>query len=221
MARTTGADIYEDLHRQLLDGDIRPGDRLREADLAASYGVSRTPVREALRRLESRGLVIHEANRGALVPRLDLQAVTELYVMREVLESGACAQAALHATDIEIEALGIMVHADRTRLERPDELARSNKLFHAAIHRAAHNRYLVDALHALHEAMALLGPTTMRVNGRSAEALEQHREMVRAIAARDAERAAAIARNHVRDAHRARLRLMYEQEMALNDAEQT
>lgn len=213
MARSTGTDIYEDLHRKLINGAIQPGDRLREADLAENYGVSRTPVREALRRLESRGLVIHEPHKGALVPRLDHQAVTELYVMREVLESGACAQAALHATNVEIEALSDMVDADRTRVGRPDELARANKLFHAAIHRAAHNRYLVDALHALHESMALLGPTTMNVMGRGTEALDQHQQMVLAIAARDAERAAAIAREHVRDAHRARLKLMYEQGM--------
>lgn len=202
--------VHQRIYELLLDGTFGPGDRLRETALAERLGISRTPVREALRRLEMQGLLHHEPHRGMVVPTLDHQSVTELYVMREVLEGTAAALAARHATGPEVMILKDMVAKDRAHLDDPGYLSRSNKLFHETILRSAHNRYLVKTLHALDEAMALLGPTTLAVDGRAEEALEQHRAVVEAIEKGDAQAAEAAARAHIQGSHRARLTLMFE-----------
>ena len=99
----------ERAHRYLRDairaGRLRPGDRLREVDLAATIGLSRTPVREALARLESEGLVVNDSMRGIVVTELDYSMVAELYVMREVLEGTAARLAAQHASEVELSIL--------------------------------------------------------------------------------------------------------------------
>ena len=93
---------YQQLRGAIQAGQLLPGTRLREVELAESLGLSRTPVREALSRLESEGMVVNEPNRGMMVTRLDASMVSELYVMREVLEATAAALAARHAPDVEI-----------------------------------------------------------------------------------------------------------------------
>ena len=99
MDRSNGASAYERLLKAIEDGDLQPGSRLREAELADRFAISRTPIREALSRLESRGLVTHEPHRGATVTRLGYAQVTELYDLREVLEGMAARLAAVNATD--------------------------------------------------------------------------------------------------------------------------
>src|SRR5690606_14857237 len=89
--------IREGIQKRL----FRPGERLREVDLAATIGLSRTPIREALARLESEGLVTHDPMRGIMVAELDYSTITELYYMREVLEGTAARLAAQHASDVE------------------------------------------------------------------------------------------------------------------------
>jgi len=99
------ASAYEQIRARILNGDIRPGDRLREVELADDLGLSRTPVREAIRRLEQDGIVEHAAHKGAVVRSLDQSSITELYTIREVLEGTAARLAAQHANDAEIDAL--------------------------------------------------------------------------------------------------------------------
>lgn len=212
--QTAGMDVYHEIYQLLLTGVFKPGDRVTEAKLAERFGISRTPVREALSRLENQGLLQHQPYRGMVVPTLDPQEVTELYVMREVLEGTAAALAALHATDVEISVMKDIVMRDRENINNTELLAHSNKLFHQSIQRAAHNRYLVQALNALEESMALLGPTSLSVDGRAKEALDQHEAIVAAIESHDCKAAEATARAHIKGSHRARLTLMFEQDLA-------
>ena len=100
-------------------------------------------MREALSRLESEGLVVNEPNRGMMVTQLDASMVSELYVMREVLEATAAALAARHATDVEISLLRDIVERDLVLAEDPERLVSNNRLFHETLHRCAHNRYLL------------------------------------------------------------------------------
>jgi DNA-binding GntR family transcriptional regulator len=203
--RSRRPDIFEALQAEILEGAIRPGDRLKEADLAERFGLSRTPVREALRRLETRGLLVHEPHKGMVVAQLEPSAVGELYVMREMLDGAAAALAAQHATETEIAAMEDQVARDRVIEDRPDHLAASNRAFHAAIYRAAHNRFLVKSSDALAEALALLGPTTLSAEGRAHESVDEHAAIVTAIRLRDSRAAEAAARHHIRNAFRARL----------------
>ena len=199
-------------YRHVLDaitsGRIKPGERVREERLAAEFGISRTPVREALRRLETQGLLVHAPHKGMIVRQLDHQSVTELYFMREVLESAAAELAARHATDVEIEVMDEILAADAHRLTDAEAMALSNKSFHETLYQVAHNRYLVESLAGLRSAMSLLGPTTLGIPGRPEEAASEHRALLDAIKARDPAAAAGAAKRHIRSAHKARLRRM-------------
>lgn len=214
--QTAGMDVYQAIYELLLKGEFKPGDRLTETKLAERFGISRTPVREALNRLEHQKLLQHQPYRGMVVRTLDHQAVTELYVMREVLEGTAAALAARHATDAEISVMKDIVARDRKHTADSSSLAQSNKLFHESVQRAAHNRYIVQALNSLAESMALLGPTSLAVAGRVEEALDQHEQIVTAIENHDPQAAEKAARAHIQGSHRARLILMLERDLDPN-----
>ena len=199
------ADIYQNIRQMILTGQVTPGDRLKEAELAKRFGLSRTPVREALHRLEVQGLLRHEPHRGMVVPTLDPQAVTELYVMREVLEGTAATLAAQHATDVEIDAMSVLIANDRKHPDDPERMAGNNRAFHGAIHRASHNRFLMQSLKALDESNALLGPTTLKLEARRKQTIGEHEEIVTAIKNRDAAKAEQSMRQHLRAAFAARL----------------
>jgi DNA-binding GntR family transcriptional regulator len=201
---------YDKLREAIQSGLYKPGKRIREGDVADWLNMSRTPVREALRRLETEGLLVHEPHRGVVIAHLDHQMVMELYSMRDVLEGTAARLAAQHASAVEISALTDMVEAELRMLNDPDRLADHNRRFHSAIYHSAHNRYLLKTLSALGDSLGLLGRTTYAVPGRPASAHDEHKALVEAIADRDPARAEAVARGHIQASQRARLRLLFE-----------
>jgi DNA-binding GntR family transcriptional regulator len=168
-------------------------------------GVSRTPVREALRRLQERGLITVGAGRSLVVAELSQSQVLELYAMREILEGSAARFAARHANDAEIDLLNRVLD----ELEKHGEDARAlislNRRFHRTICEAAHNRYLIQTLDGMHDALALLHSNTFRVPNRRSLSDTEHRRIVQAIARRDADEAEQAARDHVRQAQRTRM----------------
>lgn len=201
---------YQCMLKSIRDGTLAPGHRVREADIAEQLKISRTPVREALRRLETEGLLTTAAYRGLVVASLDYQAVMELYQMREVLEGTAASLAARHASDAEVVALRDILSSEQNVSMDPAPHAEQNRRFHNAIYHAAHNRYLLRSLNSFRDAMALLGPTTFSVPGRSSTALIEHRKILEAIARHDANAAESCARAHIRMAQQARLKLLNE-----------
>jgi len=210
--RDTGVPLSEAVFRSLCHalraGLYRPGDRLREEEVAQRLKVSRTPVREALGRLMAKGFVEPAGGRGLIVRSLDAAEVLELYAMREILEGAAARLAAQHASPPEIDALIDLEEAFEAQVHDPAELARLNRAFHETIFRAARNRYLDSALQELQDGIALLGVTTFSAPGRPSTAAEEHRALIDAIAARDADRAERLARSHIQEALRTRLRLL-------------
>lgn len=197
------------LRTAVMEGLLAPGSRLREVDVSEWLGMSRTPVREAFRRLERDGLISFVAHKGMTVTTLDHGAVMELYSMREVLEGTAASLAAQHATDAEIAALGDLVALESSLEDDPHGLAAHNNAFHNAIYAAAHNRYLLRSLNGLRDSMALLGETTYAVPGRAKAARKEHESVVEAIGRRDARGADDAMRAHMRGAQHARLRQMH------------
>ncbi|HMQ93670.1 MAG TPA: GntR family transcriptional regulator [Amaricoccus sp.] len=185
-------------------GDYRPGDRLVESELAERFGVSRTPIREALQRLETQGVLTRDG-RSLMVSSLDHNQLGELYAVRAELEALAARLAAQHAAPEEIRVLHDMIRRDREIMDRPEILARSNKRFHRQIHLASHNRYLVAQLEMVHRSMVLLATTSLAAEGRGAQALDEHAEIVAAIEARDGVAADAAIRNHISRAFETRL----------------
>jgi DNA-binding GntR family transcriptional regulator len=198
---------YATLRAEILEGRFAPGRRMREIELSEWLGVSRTPVRAALSRLEGEGLVALVPRTGLVVATLEADAIAELYEMREALEGAAAALAARHAGPRDVAALRDLVEAERHLPADPAARARHNLAFHQAIYAAAHNRFLVKSLHALHDAIALLGPTTFAVEGRPEQAEREHARIVEAVAAQQPEEAEAAARSHVRQAFTARQKL--------------
>ncbi|MDB5762550.1 MAG: GntR family transcriptional regulator [Herminiimonas sp.] len=208
IALSRGEDAYQKLHTAIQSGALKPGARLRETELAEWLGSSRTPVREALNRLQTEGLIVQEARRGMIIAELDQTMVAELYVMREVLEGTAAALAARHASDVEVAILREMANRDKTIGDDPVRLAKNNRLFHETLYRCSHNRYLLRTLNTLRESMALLGQTTLSLSGRSQTALSEHDSVVSAIERHDSVGAEEAARAHIRAAYLSRLRLM-------------
>jgi DNA-binding GntR family transcriptional regulator len=196
--------VYDSLRDAIWDGRIARGERVREEDIARSLGVSRTPVREALQRLQQRGLLVNRPGRGLIVAELGKREVVELYAMREILEGSAARFAAQHASGPEIE---IIDRLQRELAAAPDDallLVTLNRRFHQAICDAGHNQYLTQTLDTLHDAMALLHSATFRAPNRRRESDAEHRRIVAAIEARNADQAEAVAREHIRQAQRTR-----------------
>jgi DNA-binding GntR family transcriptional regulator len=185
-------------------GEYRPGDRLVEVELAERFGVSRTPIREALQRLETQGVLTRDG-RSLMVASLDHDQLGELYVVRAELEGLAARLAAQHAAQEEVRVLWEMVRKDRDLLGNPGLLARANKRFHHQIHLASHNRYLIQQLEMVHRSMVLLSTTSLSAEGRGMQALAEHDEIVRAIEARQGEAAEAAIRAHISHAFETRL----------------
>lgn len=204
-----GQIAQKDAHGMILDaidrGDFRPGDRLVESELAERFGVSRTPVREALQRLETQSVLVRDG-RSLMVATLSHDQMAELYAVRTELEALAARLAAQHAAREEIRVLHRMVEEDRAFLGDAAALARANRRFHTQIHRASHNRYLVQQLGMVHRSMALMATTSLAAEGRGEAALAEHLAIVEAIDARDGDAAAEALRQHLSEAFETRLR---------------
>ncbi len=204
--RQGNKDAYDLVLDAIDTGIYRPGDRLVESELAERFGVSRTPIREALQRLETQSLLTRDG-RSLIVASLDHNQLAELYEVRAELEGLAARLAAQHAAPEEIRVLREMVEADRALVDDPGALARANRRFHRQLHRASHNRYLVQQLDLVHRTMVLLATTTLSAEGRSLKAVDEHDAIVAAIEARDGAAADDALRTHISKAFETRLKL--------------
>lgn len=200
-------DAYTLIVEAIDAGLYKPGDRLVESELAERLGVSRTPVREALQRLETQAMLVRDG-RSLMVASLDHNQLAELYAVRSELEGLAARLAARHATPEEVRVLQSMVTEDRALLGGdPRALSRANKRFHRQIHLASHNRFLVQQLDLVHRSMALMATTSFAAEGRDEVALAEHDQIVAAIAAGDGDTADLALRTHISRAFETRLRV--------------
>jgi DNA-binding GntR family transcriptional regulator len=210
---TTTADaVYGALRHGILHGDLEPGERLRSDALATELRVSRTPVREALRKLEAEGLVAHSGSR-LVVRALSEQDLTELFYVREALEGMAARLAAENATPSELAAIGELLEDMETVRKRGDvgALRRLTGEFHQLVCRAAHNNRLLQSLQALLDHVRQMQTSTLYGEGRPAEALDEHRALLAAIAGRDGDSAERLARAHRRRTLELRKNMLREQ----------
>lgn len=203
--RPTPNDAYSLILEAIDMGTYKPGDRLVESDLAERFGVSRTPIREALQRLETQSLLERDG-RSLIVASLDHNQMAELYVVRRELEGLAARLAARHATEEEVRVLRDMVTADDQLVDDPIALSRANRRFHKQIHLASHNRYLVQQLDLVHRTMALMATTSLAAQGRGQIAQNEHDGIVRAIEARDEAGAEKALKDHISIAFMTRLK---------------
>jgi DNA-binding GntR family transcriptional regulator len=202
---------YRALREAIEGGALKPGQRIREAEISRWLNVSRTPVREGLRRLQSEGLVDHAAGLGLSVASHDLAAISELYDFREALEGTAAALAAQHANPTEISLLNSLIDTERTLPDDPAIHARHNKMFHLRLFQASHNRFLMKSLQGLHDAVLLLGSTTLLIPRRRVDAIDEHARIVSSIGGRQPVAAEQAARAHIKSAYEARVQLLSEE----------
>lgn len=212
------ADVYQRLHDDVVSGELDPGEPLVETALAQRYGVSRTPVREALNRLEQDG-TIERQHRSLRVRTRTPTEILEIYEVRITLEGLAAYEAAQNRTDWDLRRLA---SARRTMegLRPPDGggtttsadaatsaagLATANRAFHEALWTAGHNATLVDLLHRLHDHLRRYPETTLVSEGRWKRVLRDHVEMSTLIENRAAAAARDLAQRHMRAARDIRL----------------
>jgi DNA-binding GntR family transcriptional regulator len=203
--------VREALREAILEGDLAPGTRLREEEIARMFGVSRTPVREALQHLRSEELVELSPNQGVTVTKLSTDDILAIYLVRESLEGLTARLAAHRATPADGERLReILREMEEVAAEGKDItlLSQINLRFHAEIRRIANNRYLDRFLSQVEHAVHRFGQTTYAYPGRAADSIEEHRAIVEAVLAGDPQRAEHLGSEHMREARRIRLRML-------------
>lgn len=194
--------VHEHLRAEIVAGRIPPGARLKIQDLAARYGLSHMPVREALQQLQGEGLVVLAPNRGATVRRMDAQFVRDVFGIREALEGYLTRQAASRLTPADLAALQEIQRGMKRAKAAGDTAAiiRGNRAFHRTIEAAAGNGEAMRLL-ALHA--ELIGALRARFGyrpGRLGTVLREHQALIDALASGDATAAGEIHDGHIRGA---------------------
>ena len=208
--QSQGGIAFTKLMDAIKAGDFRPGDRLREVDIADRLSLSRTPIREALRRLEAERIVEHRPRIGAVIRTLSQTEVVELYEMRLVLERTAAELAAKHVIEAEVDALASLNNQIADAVHDPPRAAAINQQFHRSIYLAARNRFLLDSARGLNNALLLLGPTTLADAERINTVVAQHRLIIDAISQGDVEAAGVAAEAHLQTSLRHRLSVIHQ-----------
>lgn len=186
------------------NGVLKPGDRLMEIQLAEELGISRTPVREAIRKLEMEGFVVMIPRRGTYVTDISLKDVTEIYEIRISLDMLAASLAAERINDDELEEMDrqLLLTSKYNIDTEMEKIVACDSVFHDVLYRAARNERLVSIINNLRDQLTNMRGRTMAQPGRLAETLTEHRTLLDAIASRDPEAAAAAARSHIENAER-------------------
>lgn len=200
--RTAAAAAAEAIRTAILEGEIGPGERLKEKEIALQLGISSTPVREALQSLDAEGLIEIIPNRGAVVRSYDEATLEELYRLRALLEGHAAREAAARITEPQLRALEASCERFG-RLRASDDvrsLVRENLVFHSAVLEAAGGEMLTELVHKvmhipiIYRVYIWYSPEQKLVSER------YHRQLVRVLRERDAPRAEAVMQEHVLEA---------------------
>lgn len=191
--------VFHAIREDILKGRYKENDELRETTLGKELGVSRTPVREALRQLELEGLVKIIPNRGAFVTGISEKDVRDIYMVRSVLE-GLCVQmAAEHMTKECIDELEEVLLLAEYYLEKGnmEQLTELDGKFHQILYTASESRILEHVLSDFHKYVQLARRNSVKTESRAQKSLEEHREILEALKENDAEKAEKLANTHI------------------------
>lgn len=199
MAENTVQRLRDDIENGILTGAFLPGERLDEVQLATRYGVSRTPIREALIQLGAIGLIEIRPRRGAVVIKHGPQRIYEMFEVMAELEGLAGALAAQRHTNEDRDAI-LASHA-RCKISAESEDADAyyydNEAFHRSIYAASHNEFLEEQAIVLHRRLRPYRRLQLRVRNRMRNSFTEHGQIVEAILANDAEATRSLLRNHI------------------------
>lgn len=202
-------DVVSDVLRQAIkDGVLKPGERLMEIRLAEELGVSRTPIREAVRKLEQEGFVVMVPRRGTYVADISLKDIAQVFEIRSALEELAAGLAAERITPDELESLErILVEINEYIANDDfDKIVDADVRFHDILYQASRNQRLVDILHNLREQMLRFRSISMHYPGRLAATWEEHRQMVENIANHNGAMARKVAKKHMENSEKTLLK---------------
>jgi DNA-binding GntR family transcriptional regulator len=194
--------VFDSLREAIINGTLRPGERLMEIQLAEELGVSRTPVREAIRKLELEGFVVMVPRKGAYVAGISLKDIADVFEVRAALEALASGLAAERITSEELEELErILVRKAEIIAEGSvTEFVQSDTQFHDALYRSSRNQRLIQILNNLQDEIQRFRSVSLAYSGRMQEALEEHRKIVEALAERNISLAQSLAWEHIENA---------------------
>ncbi|MFA0887965.1 MAG: GntR family transcriptional regulator [Synergistales bacterium] len=203
--------VYDSLRQAILDGSIAPGERLVESELAETLNVSRMPVREAIRKLETEGLVEHQPRRGAVVKTFSEEDILEIYTLREAMEALAAVQAVRRATQEEILNLEKAMNeidrlCDLGNEADAREVFEANRIFSEGVIAACHMPRLIQVINTYKDYLERFRRVTLAGPSRRELVRREHRGILEAIRDRDEKRAEALTREHIRGALEAYLR---------------
>lgn len=202
--------VCETLRDAIRKGILEPGERLMEVQLAEELGISRTPVREAIRKLEQEGYVIMMPRRGTYVSDVSVRDVKEIFEIRSALESLATGLAARRIEPEDLEKLQNLLDEIEIYINKNDieKIVETDIKFHGLIYQVSGNERLVNIINNLKEQTARFRTQSMSYPGRLQETLEEHSEMVEAIANGDVSAARDAAEHHMESAEKTLLKAM-------------
>ncbi len=194
--------VYETLRDAIRSGSLPPGERLMEIQLAEELGVSRTPVREAIRKLELERFVVMLPRRGTYVANLSLKDINEVFEIRAALDGLAAGLAAERITEEELEQMERLLVEIADHIEQRDnqKIVETDEAFHDILYRASRNERLVGIIYNLREQFTRFRSVSINYPGRLQNTLEEHRQVEEAIAQRNVEGAQHKAREHIENA---------------------
>ncbi len=194
--------VFESLREAIIGGVLRPGERMMEIQLAEEMGVSRTPVREAIRKLELEGFVVMVPRKGAYVAGISLKDINDVFEIRAALEALAAGLAAERMTEDELEQMERLLVRKAEIIENNDleSIVEVDTDFHATLYKASRNERLIQILSNLREQIQRFRTTSLAVPGRMKDALEEHRKMVEALSERNVTLAQSLATEHIENA---------------------
>jgi DNA-binding GntR family transcriptional regulator len=198
--------VYTELKRRIMSLELAPGERLYEPALAESLEVSRTPLREAIRRLTAENLLEQQPTGGVVVPRLDPREIAELYDVRASLEGLMAREATRRATKDDLAALEDILSRNAALVGFAEDAMDVGKRLHDAIARIADNRWAIRLHDQIADQMVRYRVVTNSTQQRRDTALQEHRDIYAAVVSGDAERAAIVAFEHVLSARDQALR---------------
>ena len=201
-AGTLRGKVFSQIQNDILNGLYQPGENLIETKLSEEMGVSRTPIREAIRQLELEGLVQSIPNKGAIVKGISAKDIEDIYTIRMLIEGLAARWAAEKITPEELEELKEAVELEEFYTVKNDisHLLRSDSRFHDIIYKACKSKPLMHTLSTFHHHVQRARSISMNSPGRARQVLEEHKAIFRAITDRDADRAEKLTTEHVRNA---------------------
>ncbi len=203
--------VFNTLRQAILKGELKPGEHLMEVELAEKLRVSRTPIREAMRKLEAEGFVVMEPRKGAEVANITESDLNDVLEVRIVLENMAIELACQRMTAEQMEELEAAGKVFQSKLEGKNlvALAQADEDFHECIYRAAGNRRLLQVLNNLREQIYRYRIEYLKEEDTREQLVEEHQEMTRAIRERDEEKAKRLSYEHLENQRNAIIRSIH------------